>query len=122
MPFASEAQRKWMHANHPEMAKEWEEHTPSDASLPEHVKQGAAEAAEAADAAPPTNATPDVTPPDPTANSLKKILEGGDYETVPGVPVFDAHDEYDDKGKLLRKFGRPELERIAAATNAREKA
>jgi hypothetical protein len=24
MPFKSEKQRKWMHANEPEMAKEWE--------------------------------------------------------------------------------------------------
>ena len=26
MPFASEKQRRWMHANHPEMAKRWEAH------------------------------------------------------------------------------------------------
>ncbi len=26
-PFKSEAQRRWMHANHPEMAKKWERHT-----------------------------------------------------------------------------------------------
>ena len=25
MPFKSEKQRKWMHANEPEMAKEWEQ-------------------------------------------------------------------------------------------------
>ena len=24
MPFKSEKQRRWMHANHPEMAKKWE--------------------------------------------------------------------------------------------------
>lgn len=24
MPFKSEKQRRWMHANHPEMAKRWE--------------------------------------------------------------------------------------------------
>jgi hypothetical protein len=38
MPFKSEAQRKWMYANHPEMAKEWSEHTPKGTKLPEHVK------------------------------------------------------------------------------------
>lgn len=27
MPFKSEAQRKWMYANQPEMAKEWEAET-----------------------------------------------------------------------------------------------
>ncbi len=37
MPFKSEAQRKWMHKNHPEMAKEYEKETPKDANLPEHV-------------------------------------------------------------------------------------
>lgn len=38
MPFKSESQRRWMHANHPEMAKEWEAATPKDAVLPKHVK------------------------------------------------------------------------------------
>jgi hypothetical protein len=38
MPFKSQAQRRWMYANHPEMAKEWSEHTPKGAKLPEHVK------------------------------------------------------------------------------------
>ena len=37
MPFKSEAQRKWMHANRPEMAKEWEKDTPS--SLPDRIKK-----------------------------------------------------------------------------------
>lgn len=34
MPFKSKKQRKWMYANKPEMAKEWEKHT-SDNDLPE---------------------------------------------------------------------------------------
>ena len=29
MPFKSQAQRRWMYANKPEMAKEWEDETPS---------------------------------------------------------------------------------------------
>lgn len=33
-PFVSESQRAWMYANHPEMAKEWEAHTPKDKKLP----------------------------------------------------------------------------------------
>ncbi len=36
MPFKSEAQRKWMYANDPEMAKRWEAHTP-EGKLPERV-------------------------------------------------------------------------------------
>ena len=36
-PFVSQAQRKWMYANHPEMAKRWEAHTPAG-KLPAHKK------------------------------------------------------------------------------------
>lgn len=38
MPFKSKAQRKWMHANHPEMAKRWEKETPKNKALPEKAK------------------------------------------------------------------------------------
>ena len=38
MPFKSEAQRKWMYANDPEMAKRWEKKTKKK-QLPEHVGQ-----------------------------------------------------------------------------------
>ena len=41
-PFRSTAQRKWMYANHPEMAKHWEAVTPKSRKLPEHVKKTAA--------------------------------------------------------------------------------
>jgi len=37
MPFKSDAQRRWMYANEPEMAKRWEEHTPKGKDLPERV-------------------------------------------------------------------------------------
>lgn len=40
MPYKSKAQRAWMHANHPEMAKEWDKETPKGKKLPEHVKKG----------------------------------------------------------------------------------
>lgn len=39
MPFASEAQRKWMWANRPEQAAEWEKHTPEDAKLPDRTSE-----------------------------------------------------------------------------------
>ena len=35
MPFVSKSQRKWMYANKPEMAKQWEAETPKSAKLPE---------------------------------------------------------------------------------------
>lgn len=38
-PFVSRAQRKWMYSQKPEMAAEWEEHTPKGKKLPEHVKK-----------------------------------------------------------------------------------
>ncbi len=36
MPFLSKAQRRWMYANKPEMAKEWEDDTPTG-RLPERI-------------------------------------------------------------------------------------
>lgn len=39
MPMVSEAQRKWMHANKPEMAKRWEKHTPKGKKLPKKVSK-----------------------------------------------------------------------------------
>ena len=43
MPFESEAQRKWMYANKPSMAKKWEKHTHKGQKLPEHVKKAGLE-------------------------------------------------------------------------------
>ena len=39
MPFQSQAQRAWMYANEPKMAKEWEEHTPKGKKLPAKIKK-----------------------------------------------------------------------------------
>lgn len=41
MPFASEAQRRFLYARHPEVAKRWQKHTPKGTKLPEHVKAAA---------------------------------------------------------------------------------
>ncbi len=37
MPFKSKAQRRWMYANKPEMAKEFEKETSDSASLPNRL-------------------------------------------------------------------------------------
>lgn len=37
MPFKSQAQRAFMYAKHPEIAKEFESKTPKGQKLPEHV-------------------------------------------------------------------------------------
>lgn len=39
MPFVSQAQRAWMHANKPKMAKKWEKHTPKGKKLPKRKKK-----------------------------------------------------------------------------------
>ena len=39
MPFKSQAQRKWMHANKPAMAAKWEKHTPKGKALPKKKKR-----------------------------------------------------------------------------------
>jgi len=41
MPFKSSAQRRWMYANNPKMAAEWEAATPKGKKLPGHVKKKA---------------------------------------------------------------------------------
>lgn len=38
MPFKSQAQKKWMYANKPQMAKRWSDHTPKGKKLPKKVK------------------------------------------------------------------------------------
>jgi len=35
MPFKSKAQRRWMYANDPAMAREWDKHTRKGTRLPE---------------------------------------------------------------------------------------
>jgi hypothetical protein len=43
MPFASERQRRWMHANKPTMAKQWERETPKGSKLPEKAPEHGAQ-------------------------------------------------------------------------------
>lgn len=42
MPFKSDAQLKYLWANHPEVAREFANHTPEGKTLPEHVKNASA--------------------------------------------------------------------------------
>lgn len=39
MPFKSQAQRGYLYANRPDVAKEFEAHTPKGKKLPKHVKK-----------------------------------------------------------------------------------
>ena len=38
MPFKSKAQRRWMYANNPEMAQEFEKETPNPQALPARIR------------------------------------------------------------------------------------
>jgi len=38
MPFKSQAQKGWMYATHPEIARQWQKETPKG-KLPEKVKE-----------------------------------------------------------------------------------
>lgn len=40
MPFKSQAQRRFLQANHPDIAKEFEAETSPNAALPERVRRG----------------------------------------------------------------------------------
>ena len=44
MPFQSEAQRRFMYAKHPEIAKRWSREYPDQGKLPAHKKQAEQEA------------------------------------------------------------------------------
>lgn len=39
MPFRSQAQRKFMFARHPKLAKRWAKHTSKNAKLPARVRR-----------------------------------------------------------------------------------
>ena len=39
MPFKSKAQRRWMYANKPKMAKEWQKETSNKKKLPKRKKR-----------------------------------------------------------------------------------
>jgi len=39
MPFKSKAQRKYLFAKHPKIARRWAKHTPKGAKLPARVKR-----------------------------------------------------------------------------------
>jgi len=39
MPYKSDAQRRFMHARHPDIAAQWDKEYPNQKGLPEHVKK-----------------------------------------------------------------------------------
>lgn len=57
---------------------------------------------------------------DPTRATLDRFADPSLWRVIRDVPVFDEHDEYDQDGKLVRKFDRAALEGIARRCNLRE--
>lgn len=57
---------------------------------------------------------------DCASKSLNHITQSGEYVRIPGVVVFDEHDEFTPGGKLLRRFDRKTLQTIAERCNRRE--
>lgn len=55
--------------------------------------------------------------PDTATQALENILHSNEYECESGIPVFDEHDEYDADGKLLQRYDRERLEKIADICN-----
>lgn len=53
------------------------------------------------------------------SQAFQKMLDSGEFDLVRGVPIFDAHSEFDEKGNLVRRFGKDDLQRICDKTNAR---
>ncbi len=49
MPYVSDAQRKYMHAVHPKIAKKWDKEFPNQKGLPEHVEDKKEKSAEFAE-------------------------------------------------------------------------
>lgn len=84
MPFKSKAQRRWMYATHPEMAKRWEKHTSKGKKLPEHVKKAVARIAARVKTA---------EPPPPEGVSLEewdRILQGKKPKDIIATAVKKA--------------------------------
>lgn len=50
---------------------------------------------------------------------LAAIRDPNKFVKIPNVVVFDEHSEYDEDGKLIRRFGREELQEVCDATNKR---
>src|SRR5262245_22255793 len=51
--------------------------------------------------------------------ALDGILGSGDFQKVAGVPLFDAHSEYDGEGNLVRKFDETRLRKSCQINNQR---
>ncbi len=94
MPFKSKSQERYMFAKHPKIAKEFEEETPANAKLPEHVKSMASgglalnddENKKLSDFLTPQSPTPPLTPGEDIGS------ENDDSKTVDSNPGHSPQD------------------------------
>lgn len=56
---------------------------------------------------------------DRASQSLDHILESGEYVPIEDFVVFDEHDEFNEDGKLVRRFDRARLQKIVDKCNHR---
>lgn len=103
MPFKSEAQRAYLFANHPEIAKRWAAHTPKGAKLPEHVKKASAGL---------FKKLPKIAPGRIMGLLQKKaFVELSDFSSRSSLS--DQLSSYDPKGPLLSREQKQELDRTS---------
>lgn len=126
MPFKSEAQRRYMWAQHPRMAREWQEKTPKNADLPEHVRPKKATLEKTAEPPPPEGVSP--------ADWDRQLSAGGKIEmehkdTIksvkarPDIPVEEAANMIaSDHEEELGKDYYPALKGMEAAIERTKKA
>lgn len=57
---------------------------------------------------------------DRATQSLEHIKESGEFVPIPDFVIFDEHDEFDENGKLIRRFDRKKLQKIVDRCNARQ--
>lgn len=126
MPFVSEAQRRYMWANHPEMAREFQDATPKGKKLPEHVKTKKATMEKTAEPPPPEGVS--------TADWDRHLSTGGKVEmehkdtiakikSHPDIPVEAAANSIaSDHEEELGKDYYPALKGMEAALETTKKA
>ena|GEM_PF-736355 len=115
MPFKSKAQRRWMYANDPEMAREWESHTKGK-KLPERVKGKAMHGAASGPWKPsapkvPTPKHTRVARPAPPAQPAKPLVAFASSERM----INEMHSKARAKSKPMSAggFTRAEAQRVA---------
>lgn len=122
MPFKSEAQRRFMFSQHPKLAQEFQDATPENAKLPEHVKHKMAEGGEV---------KPEISEQEKQnaiykAMGMGKFAMGGAVPTpeVPGLQIPDRNDPnfWESIKNALSNVGGPIIKPAQMAAGVAEKA